>query len=174
MEKKKDRKFIIYIVIVIFIASLGTFAYRVGSYVKGKIDYAKQETNKIKQEMEEKERQAEEETKKRKEELEQKRKEAELENEINSFNNMLEFYIGTRTGTMVKYEIDEVVESNKKNTEHPIEVIFDGTSYGTDPDKIKEIKDSLKDLNGHDFQYYEISADYDENGYINKIAIETK
>ena len=44
----------------------------------------------------------------------------------------------------------------------------------TDPDKIKEIKDSLKDFNGYKLQYYEISIDYDDNGYVNKITIETR
>ena len=55
-----------------------------------------------------------------------------------------------------------------------VEVIFDGVSYGTDTEKIKEIKDSLKDFNGYKLQYYEISIDYDDNGYVNKVTIETK
>ena len=37
----KDRKFILYIVIIVFIASLGTLTYRVGSSIKAKKDAIK-------------------------------------------------------------------------------------------------------------------------------------
>ena len=143
----KDRKFILYIVIIVFIASLGTLTYRVGSSIKAK---------------------------KRQEELEQKMKEEELEREKDSFNNMHEFYAGTKGGNATGLEVDEIIKSNKKSSNHLIEVIFDGTSYGTDPDKIKEIKSMLKNFNGYKLQNYEISVDYDENGYVNKVTIESK
>ena len=42
----KDRKIILYIVIIIFIASLGTLTYRVGSSIKAKKDAIKEEYNK--------------------------------------------------------------------------------------------------------------------------------
>lgn len=174
MEKKKDRKFILYIVIIAFIASLGTLTYRVGSSIKAKKDAIKEEYNKKQKEAEEKQKAIEEEVKKRQEELEQKRKEEELQREKDSFNNMHEFYAGTQGGTATGLEIDEIIKSNKKSSEHLIEVIFDGTSYGTDPDKIKEIKSMLKSFNGYKLQNYEISVDYDENGYVNKVTIETK
>ena len=112
--------------------------------------------------------------KKRQEELEQKRKEEELEREKDSFNDMHEFYAGTQGGNATGLEIDEIIKSNKKSSDHLIEVIFDGTSYGTDPDKIKEIKGMLKSFNGYKLQNYEISVDYDENGYVNKVTIESK
>lgn len=174
MEKKKDRKFILYIVIIVFIASLGTLTYRVGSSIKAKKDAIKEEYNKKQKEAEEKQKAIEEEVKKRQEELEQKRKEEELEREKDSFNNMHEFYAGTKGGTATGLEVDEIIKSNKKSSEHLIEVIFDGTSYGTDPDKIKEIKGMLKSFNGYKLQNYEISVDYDENGYVNKVTIESK
>lgn len=145
----KDRKFILYIVIIVFIASLGTLTYRVGSSIKAKKDAIK-------------------------EELEQKMKEEELEREKDSFNNMHEFYAGTKGGTATGSEVDEIIKSNKKSSNHLIEVIFDGTSYGTNPDKIKEIKGMLKNFNGYKLQNYEISVDYDENGYVNKVTIESK
>ena len=174
MEKKKDRKFILYIVIIAFIASLGTLTYRVGSSIKAKKDAIKEEYNKKQKEAEEKQKAIEEEVKKRQEELEQKRKEEELQREKDSFNNMHEFYAGTQGGTATGLEIDEIIKSNKKSSEHLIEVIFDGTSYGTDPDKIKDIKGMLKSFNGYKLQNYEISVDYDENGYVNKVTIESK
>lgn len=174
MEKKKDRKFILYIVIIAFIASLGTLTYRVGSSIKAKKDAIKEEYNKKQKEAEKKQKAIEEEVKKRQEELEQKRKEEELEREKDSFNDMHEFYAGTQGGNATGLEIDEIIKSNKKSSEHLIEVIFDGTSYGTDPDKIKEIKGMLKSFNGYKLQNYEISVDYDENGYVNKVTIESK
>lgn len=174
MEKKKDRKFILYIVIIAFIASLGTLTYRVGSSIKAKKDAIKEEYNKKQKEAEKKQKAIEEEVKKRQEELEQKRKEEELEREKDSFNNMHEFYAGTQGGTATGLEVDEIIKSNKKDSDHLIEVIFDDTSYGTDPDKIKEIKGMLKSFNGYKLQNYEISVDYDENGYVNKVTIETK
>lgn len=170
----KDRKFILYIVIIVFIASLGTLTYRVGSSIKAKKDAIIEEYNKEKQEIKDKQKKAEEEAKKRQEELEQKRKEEELEREKDSFNSMHEFYAGTQGGTTTGLEVDEIIKSNKKSSEHLIEVIFDDTSYGTDPDKIKEIKSMLKSFNGYQLQKYEISVDYDENGYVNKVTIETK
>ena len=170
----KDRKIILYIVIIVFIASLGTLTYRVGSSIKAKKDAIKEEYNKEKQEIKDKQKKAEEEAKKRQEELEQKMKEEELEREKDSFNNIHEFYAGTKGGNATGLEVDEIIKSNKKSSNHLIEVIFDGTSYGTDPDKIKEIKSMLKNFNGYKLQNYEISVDYDENGYVNKVTIESK
>ena len=103
----KDRKFILYIVIIVFIASLGTLTYRVGSSIKAKKDAIIEEYNKEKQEIKDKQKKAEEEAKKRQEELEQKRKEEELEREKDSFNNMHEFYAGTQGGTATGLEVDE-------------------------------------------------------------------
>ena len=170
----KDRKFILYIVIIVFIASLGILTYRVGSSIKAKKDAIIEEYNKEKQEIKDKQKKAEEEAKKRQEELEQKMKEEELEREKDSFNNIHEFYVGTKGGNATGLEVDEIIKSNKKSSNHLIEVIFDGTSYGTDPDKIKEIKSMLKNFNGYKLQNYEISVDYDENGYVNKVTIESK
>ena len=109
----KDRKFILYIVIIAFIASLGTLTYRVGSSIKAKKDAIKEEYNKKQKEAEEKQKAIEEEAKKRQEELEQKRKEEELEREKDSFNNLHEFYAGTQGGNATGLEVDEIIKSNK-------------------------------------------------------------
>ena len=170
----KDRKFILYIVIIVFIASLGTLTYRVGSSIKAKKDAIKEEYNKKQKEAEEKQKAIEEEAKKRQEELEQKMKEEELEREKDSFNNIHEFYVGTKGGTATGSEVDEIIKSNKKSSNHLIEVIFDGTSYGTDAENIRKIKKNLKNWDGFELQFYEISLDYDNNGYVNKVTIETK
>lgn len=173
-DNKQPRKIILYIVIIIFIASLGTLLYRVGSDIKLKVDARNEEIQKLKDEAKKKQQEVENKIKEQQEKIEQQQKENEKKREINSFNSDFEFYQGTVGGTSTGNQIDNVIKSNKKNTNHLVEVIFDGVSYGTDPDKIKEIKDSLKDFNGYKLQYYEISIDYDDNGYVNKITIETR
>ncbi len=173
-DNKQPRKIILYIVIIIFIASLGTLLYRVGSDIKLKVDARNEEIQKLKDEAKKKQQEIEDKIKEQQEKIEQQQKENEKKREINSFNSDFEFYQGTEGGTSTGYQIDNVIKSNKKNTNHLVEVIFDGVSYGTDPDKIKEIKNSLKNFNGYKLQYYEISIDYDDNGYVNKITIETR
>lgn len=171
---KQSRKIILYIVIIIFIASLVTLLYRVGSDIKLKIDERNQEIEKIKDDAKKKQQEMEDKIKEQQEKREQQEKENEKKREISNFNSNFEFYQGTNGGTPTGYQIDNVIKSNKKNADHLVEVIFDGVSYGTEAEKIKEIKDSLKDFNGYNLQYYEISIDYDEDGYVNKITIETK
>ncbi len=183
-DKKKDsgnRKIILYIVIVIFIVSLVTLTYRVGIVIKTKIDETKEEINKTKEEAKKKQEEAEkrrkeieEKIKEEQERQEQEQKEREEELKKDSFNSKFEFYQGTNGGTAVGMEIDKIVENNKKNTTKLIEVIFDGNSYGTDAENIRKIKNSLKDFNGYKLQQYEVSLDYDTNGYVNKVTIETK
>ena len=173
-DNKQPRKIILYIVIIIFIVSLGTLLYRVGSDIKLKVDARNEEIQKLKDEEKKKQQEIEDKIKEQQEKIEQQQKENEKKREINSFNSDFEFYQGTVGGTSTRNQIDNVIKSNKKNNNHLVEVIFDGVSYGTDPDKIKEIKDSLKDFNGYKLQYYEISIDYDNNGYVNKITIETR
>lgn len=173
-DNKQPRKIILYIVIIIFIASLGTLLYRVGSDIKLKVDARNEEIQKLKDAAKKKQQEVENKIKEQQEKIEQQQKENEKKREINSFNSDFEFYQGTVGGTSTRNQIDNVIKSNKKNADHLVEVIFDGVSYGTDTEKIKEIKDSLKDFNGYKLQYYEISIDYDDNGYVNKITIETR
>lgn len=175
--KKKDnsnRKIILYIVIIIFVASLTTLVYRVGSDIKEKSDAVKEEMNKAREEAKRKQEEAEEKIRKQQEEMEQEMKQKELESKKKSFNYTFETYQGTESKTATGWQIDKVIQNNKTNNEHLVEVVFDGVSYGTDSEKIKEIKNSLRDFNGYKIQYYEISLDYDDNGYVNKVTIETR
>ena len=63
------------------------------------------------------------------------------------------------------YDLESIIGKN---------VIFDGTSYGTDPSNISNVKNNLREFNGNKFQEYEISLDYDDKGYVNKVTIETR
>ena len=169
-----DRKFILYILIIIFIASLSLLVYRVGTDIKTKKDEIKEELRKEKEKAEKKQ----EEEEKKQQELEDKinKEQEEYHENFNkdSFNSTFEMNQGTKSGMFAKSQVDNVVKNNKKDKEHLIEVIFDGTSYGTDPSNISNIKNKLQEFNGYKFQEYEISLDYDDNGYVNKVTIETR
>ena len=169
-----NRKILLYIVILIFALSLVTLTYRVGSSIKTKYDKTKEEVKRKQEETEKRQKEIEDKIKAEKERQEQEKKEQEEQWNKSKFNSDFEFYQGTQGGTATGKQVDNVIKNNKINDEHLIEVIFDGATYGTDSDKIKEIKNSLKDFNGYRLQEYEISIDYDNNGYVNKVTIETK
>ena len=102
-------------------------------------------------------------------------KEQKEKSERDSFNRDFETWGGKQTDSGVEFQIDKIIKNNKKNSDHLVEVLFDGTSYGTDPNNIKTIKNSLKTwTSDRKIQYYEISIDYDSNGYVNKVTIETR
>ncbi len=144
VKKPKNRKYILYILIVILIAAVITLAIRIGNDRENEknrfwnfFDSTFGETSsKI---------------------------------DIEQFNGLLEN--GTRSGFFLSSDIDEIIDSNKTNKEHLIEVIFDGTSYGKSTEKISELKDKIND--GVDSKY-EVSLDYDKEGYVNKVTITTK
>lgn len=169
-----DRKFILYILIIIFIASLAFLIYRVGTDIKAKKDEIKEELRKEKEKAEKKQ----EEEEKKQQELEDKINKEQEEYHENfskdSFNSTFEMNQGTKSGMFAKSQVDNIIKNNKKDKEHLIEVIFDGTSYGTDPSNISNVKNNLREFNGYKFQEYEISLDYDDNGYVNKVTIETR
>lgn len=169
-----DRKFILYILIIIFIASLALLAYRVGTDIKAKKDEIKEELRKEKEKAEKKQ----EEEEKKQQELEDKINKEQEEYHENfskdSFNSTFEMNQGTKSGMFAKSQVDNIIKNNKKDKEHLIEVVFDGTTYGTDPSNISNVKNNLREFNGYKFQEYEISLDYDDNGYVNKVTIETR
>lgn len=162
--EKKERKFILYIMIIIFVASSVTLIYRVGLSLKDKFDAIKEESNKhinnVNQQIQD---------------AQNKIKEEQVQEEIDDFNRDFEIWVGTETENGTSLQIDAVIKNNKKNSSHLIEVVFDGTSYGTDPSSIQSIKNSLSTWTAdRNIQYYEVSVDYDSNGYINRVTIETR
>lgn len=162
--EKKERKFILYIMIIIFVASSVTLIYRVGLSLKDKFDAIKEESNKhinkVNQQIQD---------------VQNKIKKEQAQEEIDDFNRDFEIWVGTETENGTSLQIDKVIKNNKKNSSHLIEVVFDGTSYGTDPSSIQSIKNSLSTWTAdNNIQYYEVSVDYDSNGYINRVTIETR
>ena len=162
-----DRKFILYILIIIFIASLALLAYRVGTDIKAKKDEIKEELRKEKEN-------AEKEEKEFKDKFNKDMEESDLKFDKNSFNSNYTFYSGTQPGQNVSMLIDNIINKNKTEKDHLVELIFDNTSYGTDSDNIKQTKNMIQTFKGYDIQYYEVSMDYDDNGYVNKVTIETR
>ena len=162
-----DRKFILYILIIIFIASLALLAYRVGTDIKTKKDEIKEELRKEKEK-------AEKEEKEFKDKFNKDMEESDLKFDKNSFNSNYTFYSGTQPGQNVSMLIDNIINKNKTEKDHLVELTFDNTSYGTDSDNIKQTKNMIQTFKGYDIQYYEVSIDYDDNGYVNKVTIETR
>lgn len=87
-------------------------------------------------------------------------------NSLTAFNNQFEIYKGSNYGTAAALLLDEVITNNKKDSNHIITVIFEDKATST-PDEIKEIKKGFGT-----WDTYEITFDYDEKNYIEKVTIE--
>ena len=82
------------------------------------------------------------------------------------FNAGLTYAEGTKATIFVENMLDKVVTKNKQNKDMLITVKYKNKST-TDVDEIKAIKKSLKQ-----WSEYEVSVDYNDDGYITKITIE--
>ncbi len=85
-----------------------------------------------------------------------------------SFNGPFELYSGSKSYNSVKSLLDRIIINNKKNEDHTLEIVYKDTTT-KDPEEIKNMKDNFTDS----FDY-EVSIDYDSDGYANKITIEEK
>ena len=85
---------------------------------------------------------------------------------VSSFNSSYEFRAGSQQGSIVLDLLEEVVKNNKKNKDHIIDIFYK-ESLTNDTNEIKNIKTNIDRFNK-----YEITLDYDEQGYVNKITIE--
>lgn len=81
------------------------------------------------------------------------------------FNIILESYVGTNYGSTVSTAIDKIVTNNKKYKEQAIIVTYQGekTAEASEIQKLKSKLDKLTE--------YEISYEYDNNGYIYQMDI---
>lgn len=85
--------------------------------------------------------------------------------DISTFNNDLEIYQGTKYGSSVLGLLDNVVTKIKKNNIHSITVTY-GTFTVSNVDDIISLKKEFDDM-----ARYEISFEYDSDGFINKVSI---
>lgn len=88
-------------------------------------------------------------------------------NEIDkkSFNFQYESISGKKSSFIISGVLDKIVTNNKTNKNHVITVVYKDM-FSTEETKIKEIRDMLDD-----YEYYDVSLDYDSAGYVNKFTI---
>ena len=82
--------------------------------------------------------------------------------DINSFNFQFTNDSGTKSAFFMGDILDDVIESNKTH-DRKVVLVFDGKEI-TDESEIVSIKHSLSGS-------YEVSLNYDEKGYINKMIV---
>lgn len=161
------RKYVLYILIAILIAASTTLAVRIGNSIKAENEKRAQEEQAIKDDI----KRRQEEIDKKIQDTQKKNEDMKKENEKSSFNRTYEIAAGTASKSRVSWTLDDVMTNNKKNSDRLIEVIFNETSYGTSSNEIVKIKSLLKNLEGYKIVNYEVSFDYSEDGYINKMTI---
>lgn len=88
------------------------------------------------------------------------------DSDVDSFNWDFEMYNGTQYKMFTSNLIDKIVTNNKTNPKHLITVKYGDLTTNV-PNEIKNIKTNLKDNNK-----YEISFEYDENGFIYEVLFE--
>ena len=86
--------------------------------------------------------------------------------DINRVNSSYELYTGTESGSSVGRLIDKVSTNNKKDKKHQITIKYKEKST-KDPEKMKEIKKRLDQ-----WTKYEVSFEYDKDGFIYLATIE--
>ncbi len=96
-------------------------------------------------------------------EYEQKAKEQEEESKRYSFNFQFTGDNGTQDAFFLESTLDEMIQSNKTN-DRLVTLVFEGKEV-TDESEIIEIKHSLDGK-------YEVSFNYDDDGYIDKIIVD--
>lgn len=161
------RKYVLYILIAILIAASTTLAVRIGNSIKAENEKRAQEEQAIKDDI----KRRQEEIDKKIQDTQKKNEDMKKENEKASFNRTYEIAAGIASKSRVSWTLDDVMTNNKKNSDRLIEVIFNETSYGTSSNEIVKIKSLLKNFEGYKIVNYEVSFDYSEDGYINKMTI---
>ena len=82
------------------------------------------------------------------------------------FNQSINMYIGTSYGSQVSSLLDVIITNNKTNSKLLITVKYED-AVTTNPTEIKNMKTNFSTS-----KKYEVSVEYNENGYINEILIE--
>lgn len=88
--------------------------------------------------------------------------------QISAFNSRYELFEGGREGEMVISYLDKIMELNKENGQHIVEVLYNGNTTSTG-DEIMRIKENISEA-----EIYEIVLGYDEEGYVNLVKIISK
>ena len=87
------------------------------------------------------------------------------QHDIFGFNMGIEMYSGSEYGSSVVNLLDKIITSNKKNKEQLITVTYNDV-VTTDENVIRELKNKFNSQTK-----YDVSLDYDDVGFINKVTI---
>lgn len=96
----------------------------------------------------------------------EEQKEEDKQNEIKQYNSKFDIYSGRQYGNFLDNLLENVINNNKTQKEHIITVKYNQKETNI-PEEIKTIKSQLEKLDE-----YEVTLDYDDNGYVNKVTIE--
>ena len=158
----KSLKYIVIPAIIFFIFILSIFVYESidrNNRRKETLEAQRQSEERIRQQQEK----IQEQILKEKEKAEKENKEFEETINKNQFNFEFEHENGTKNAFFLKNTFDKIVRSNNKN-DRKVSLVFNGTEI-TEESEIINIKQSL---DGD----YEVSLNYDDDGYINKIIVD--
>lgn len=174
-KPKKERKFLLYILMFILIAAIIALIIRINvqkeqekeegqsSGIFSIFDGFFDSFNDITQNMQNEYEQNVEEMNKTHQENVNKSNE---KYEKNTHNMYFEMRTGTKATIFVESILDQIITSNKKSASHIVTLVYNDI-VTTDETKIKEVKHSLEE-----WGEYEVSIEYDENGYVNKVILE--
>ena len=81
-------------------------------------------------------------------------------------NSEFERYTGSQPKVFLDNVFDHMIALNKRETGRTVTLVYKSTST-TDETKIKSVKNSLDK-----FGFYEVTLEYDEYGYVNKVILE--
>ena len=96
----------------------------------------------------------------------EEQKEEDKQNEIKQYNSKFDIYSGKQYGNFLDNLLENVINNNKTQKEHIITVKYNQNETNI-PEEIKTIKSQLEKLDE-----YEVTLDYNDNGYVNKVTIE--
>jgi len=86
--------------------------------------------------------------------------------EARGFNSSYEMYSGTEIGISVKNLLDKIITNNKTKPDRILTIIYKDVNT-SDVQQIKNIKSRFAD-----WTEYEVSLNYNENGFVYQIVIE--
>lgn len=87
---------------------------------------------------------------------------------VDTFNFDFEYKNGKQSKSSVENLLDDVINSNNKNQDKKIEIVFEEESTS----EIANIKDIRNKITNSVAEEFDITLSYDSKGYINKITIE--
>lgn len=85
--------------------------------------------------------------------------------QIMGFNAQFELYSGTQSAFFMEPLLNNISLNNKKQKEHIVVILYDNKEISSSEDVVN-FKHSLDDNAD-----YEVSLDYDEDGFVNKVTI---